>query len=1638
MSSPNLKNIASIVKESLPFHIREGDYDNFVRFIELYYEWLSEDGNPLDVMSEITDYGDLDKTLDIFVNQFKSEIGAVFPSVTRIRDKNTSTKLLSALFNATAQSNSENETFVQDTFMGNGIVSEFLMSFKDPSYYIGRDISPYVADLKVYTNPANPFSGVPVADASLLSFPDDYTELTEGTDYFLSDDKLFFGQENNILAPLNGVSIVVVFRLRTNPTSSPDKNIEEEQKKRFTDQNHFLKLLKDFYESKGSQKSLKFLFRAFLNEDIDVYYPKENIFKASNNRWVENKSIRTNPNTTSAAGTPVRIIGETSSAIGIIESNVTFSRSNFNVNEYFLGDISGEFQDQENVFVEMDDGRLVKEQLYSCVTGFNIVNPGSNYPRNFNLDFSLGTNGSGSGFSAKIDNTTTGEVSNIAINNAGDNYITGEFVEFVNDGTFGSGAIGRISQVGGVERDFDITWTQDTKSASYPQLVWDISDDPAAVFDSQTSREIEVYLVNRDTSYDDVVLLYDFDTVKSSSVFYEYKNDTDSIRHNAYRENPSFGSAVGNFSLSLKGDGYVRIPDAASYFHDIPSFTIDFWYYGTGGTDSVVFAFNGIGQNDNADLFVMRHLASGQFEMIASDGSNVRRDYTSPTNVQLTQLDTWRHVTIYSSAADGTTVYLDGTEAVDFPDLIVDMKEDAVLTIGADNDDADSGSDMSTAFFGSFRITKGQRFTEYQNQTSGLIQIFGWELDPIQVARRLSDYQFSISSINNTISFMDYDSNGDLVPTAIPDWQSLQLKFKNIGKGPIQKIDIVTGGSGYARNPYAYISDESNGYISGGSGASVSVTGSDIGGIEGISIRQQTSDPSQDGFGVGYTTAPALDLTAIGDGTAQVDVVTGPLCVREGAFVDDQSFASSDNRIHDGYLWQDYSYVVRVNRVIDEWRELIKRVIHPAGMMVFGEVTLTTKIEGKRLKQAILYLFYEIIKNVDVTMKNMDGLGKWTGGTTLDGSGNVINKQTPINSQDLMSSGLILEYNNRQNSLSSLSGVSDDTPVGATVDKGEGRYALLETPSIITPSADSQEIFDSWNRFSHDASGVFPANSSEMNAFVYDNSTNSIVCTVNSSTYIGFYSPQKYTTYNLSLTLSSNNADDDLLSVVLAAETDSQGNEHTISLTRSRGGVGARDYAIIYNLLQSNEQTLFDGNALAPDPTAGGSSDNDGWTGSSGQVYTRVNIIRSGNTFTGSVSQYSTTIPTDSDLDPTTAFSFNLEDHPFLSLFAVEDSIGHPYGIGCWSQNSSTWSDISFTTDSNNLIPSTYGAIDKIAINHHDRFSKSHKHYYESGIIGNFFTLYNVSEQIITGDENRVTRSFAKFEVTSAASTADYILLGVNLLTSHGSLENDTGAPGNVVEFRWDKVSRGNVNRINTNWVGSIRDGADPRDEKFIVNIITRQQEIPSLGTSYRSLERFKFFFDTTFSFDDLIRYRFSPQEEALDSPYLAYYGYTGAFRNTSMAGNQVTLVRKEDGTNVWGVVPVFSQNNFVGITDGTDHDWPNTSIKEVEDLFERNYHAVLDSRVILKPKYLVITDENPETDGLRVAGMTNLSIERSKFRETPQILDNNFETVKLTDIDSKYLEKTNFAHESILSVYDTGNVPTTLEELESLTQIID
>ena len=49
MDNSNYKDLASQVRYELPFYLQQNDYDNFVKFLELYYEWMSQETNILDV-----------------------------------------------------------------------------------------------------------------------------------------------------------------------------------------------------------------------------------------------------------------------------------------------------------------------------------------------------------------------------------------------------------------------------------------------------------------------------------------------------------------------------------------------------------------------------------------------------------------------------------------------------------------------------------------------------------------------------------------------------------------------------------------------------------------------------------------------------------------------------------------------------------------------------------------------------------------------------------------------------------------------------------------------------------------------------------------------------------------------------------------------------------------------------------------------------------------------------------------------------------------------------------------------------------------------------------------------------------------------------------------------------------------------------------------------------------------------------------------------------------------------------------------------------------------------------------------------------------------------------------------------------
>jgi len=164
------------------------------------------------------------------------------------------------------------------------------------------------------------------------------------------------------------------------------------------------------------------------------------------------------------------------------------------------------------------------------------------------------------------------------------------------------------------------------------------------------------------------------------------------------------------------------------------------------------------------------------------------------------------------------------------------------------------------------------------------------------------------------------------------DGRSASVYVKEVDiNGKIIDIEIENKGSGYTGLPT----------ITGGSGtgADISFVISDttIGGIKSLEIINP---------GFGYKPDPTLDFTGHGDGTATADIIIGGYNPTPGLnFINNDGFLNSDKFIQDSYYYQLFSYEITSSRNIKEWNDIVKRVVHPAGLALFGRYQLLSNLE---------------------------------------------------------------------------------------------------------------------------------------------------------------------------------------------------------------------------------------------------------------------------------------------------------------------------------------------------------------------------------------------------------------------------------------------------------------------------------------------------------------------------------------------------------------------------------------------------------------------------------------------------------------------------------------------------------------------
>jgi hypothetical protein len=239
------RNISSLIESQLPGFI-VSEYENFSKFVEKYYEQLESQGQPLDIISNVTKYCDINYYEKNLLNQF------------------------------TELSSSITET---DTT----IVVEDATSFPEQNGYIkiGNEICFY----KERTD--TEFLEVSRGVSGNTTLGDLYESskfvTTQAEPHYVNDT-------------VYNVSNLFLYAFVKSFESQYLGGFPEAYLKGDVDKRVLIKNISDFYKAKGTDRSIKFIFNSIVSKSAEdtpeTYNPKDFTIKASTSDWISNYSIK--------------------------------------------------------------------------------------------------------------------------------------------------------------------------------------------------------------------------------------------------------------------------------------------------------------------------------------------------------------------------------------------------------------------------------------------------------------------------------------------------------------------------------------------------------------------------------------------------------------------------------------------------------------------------------------------------------------------------------------------------------------------------------------------------------------------------------------------------------------------------------------------------------------------------------------------------------------------------------------------------------------------------------------------------------------------------------------------------------------------------------------------------------------------------------------------------------------------------------------------------------------------------------------------------------------------------------------------------------------------------------------------------
>jgi len=146
------------------------------------------------------------------------------------------------------------------------------------------------------------------------------------------------------------------------------------------DLRYFIKHLKEFYRSKGSEKSFQTLFRAlYAQESLDFYYPKTDLLKVSDGKWAQDTILQLDYDVDYLNFNGLTITGAQSGSTAFVSNVTTRKIGTIPLIELVLTSESGAFIVGETFSATLVSGSTLSAIILGMLTDIEITDGGTGY-----------------------------------------------------------------------------------------------------------------------------------------------------------------------------------------------------------------------------------------------------------------------------------------------------------------------------------------------------------------------------------------------------------------------------------------------------------------------------------------------------------------------------------------------------------------------------------------------------------------------------------------------------------------------------------------------------------------------------------------------------------------------------------------------------------------------------------------------------------------------------------------------------------------------------------------------------------------------------------------------------------------------------------------------------------------------------------------------------------------------------------------------------------------------------------------------------------------------------------------------------------------------------------------------------------